>query len=72
MLNMGLNTSFAFPGVSGTNAGASPQGPVTAAQAGFGTQAGDDSRMDRKTAGFLSVGTIALAGLIWLWYSLPR
>lgn len=76
-LNTGLGGGFAlaaWPGTSGTNAGASPQGPATAAQAGFGVQAGDAAggRLDGKTFGVLSVGTLALAGLIYLWWALPR
>lgn len=65
------STQAAWPGSVGTNANASPQGPRTAAQAGFGVQA-DNSGMDGKTTGVLSVGTLALAALIWIWWSLPR
>lgn len=69
-----LGSSFGanWPGVAGTNASASPQGPATAAQAGFGVQAGGGGRMDAKTMGVLSVGTLALAALIYIWWSLPR
>ena len=55
----------------GTAANASPQGPYTATQAGFGTVAGG-GRPSRVTFGVLSVGSIALAGLVVLWWSLPR
>lgn len=61
----------AWPGTAGTNANASPQGPTTAAAAGFGTTVGG-GRMDATTTGVLSVGTLALAALIYLWWSLPR
>lgn len=64
--------SFGFPGTMGTNANASPQGPATAAEAGFGTTAGSGGRLDGKTAGVLSAGTISLALLIYIWWSLPR
>jgi hypothetical protein len=69
-LDMGLGA--AFPGTQGTNANASPQGPRTAAAAGFGTTVGGSDRMDGKTMGVLSVGTFALAALLYLWWSLPR
>jgi hypothetical protein len=71
-LNLDMGLGAAFPGTSGTNAGASPQGPRTAAAAGFGTSVGESGRMDGKTTGVLSVGTFALAALIYIWWSLPR
>lgn len=75
-LDTGLGGGFAlaaWPGVSGTNANASPQGPATAAQAGFGViAAGTGGRLDGKTFGVLSVGTIALGLLIYIWWALPR
>lgn len=69
-----LNTGFqaGYPGTKGTNANASPQGPVTAAAAGFGTSVGGSGGLDAKTTGVLSVGTLALAGLLYIWWSLPR
>lgn len=69
-----LDSSFGarWPGTAGTNANASPQGPATAAQAGFGVSAGGGGRVDSKTYGVLSVGTLALAALIYIWWSLPR
>lgn len=76
MLNSGIGGGFAlaaWPGTNGTNANASPQGPATAAAAGFGvTAAGGGGGADARTTGVLSVGTLALAGLIFLWWSLPR
>ena len=66
-------TSAAFPGTAGTNAGATPQGPRTAAAAGFGTQVdAGGGKLDTKTTGVLSIGTLALAALIYIWWSLPR
>lgn len=55
----------------GTATWASPAGPQTATQAGFGTIAGGGG-MRRVTMGVLSAGSLALAGLIWIWWSLPR
>lgn len=74
-LQTGLGGGFGttFPGVQGTSAGASPQGPATAAQAGFGvSMAGQSSGGDGKTTGVLSVGSISLALLVFIWWSLPR
>lgn len=65
------SSSAAFPGTRGTNAGASPQGPQTAAAAGFGTSVGGGG-LDARTTGVLSVGTLALALLVYIWWSLPR
>lgn len=74
-LQTGLSGGFGgtFPGVAGTAAQASPQGPSTAAQAGFGVNmATGSSGGDGKTTGVLSVGTISLALLVFIWWSLPR
>lgn len=74
MLNTGLGGGFslaAWPGTVGTNANASPQGPATAAEAGFGVSVGG-TKMSATTSGVLSVGTLALAALVWIWWALPR
>ncbi len=73
-LQAGIGGGFghAWPGTAGTNANASPQGPRTAAEAGFGVSAGGGGKMAARTTGVLSVGTLALAALVWIWYSLPR
>lgn len=59
---------------NGTATWASPAGPRTATQAGFGTTAnpGGGSKMSRVTATVLSAGSISLVALIWIWWSLPR
>lgn len=62
----------AYPGSVGTNANASPQGPRTPAEAGFGVSGGAGGSMSGTTTGVLSVGTLALVALVWIWYSLPR
>lgn len=76
MLQTGLGGGFAlgtWPGINGTSANASPQGPQTAAQQGFGVQAGGGpGGLSGHAAGVLSVGTLCLAGLIFIWWSLPR
>jgi hypothetical protein len=56
----------------GTATWASPQAPQTATQAGFGTVAGGGGAMGRVTTGVLSAGSISLALLIFIWWSLPR
>jgi len=74
-LQTGLGGGFAlgtWPGVQGTSANASPQGPATAAQQGFGVQAGGGGRVSSTTVGVLSTSTVALALLVYLWWSLPR
>lgn len=75
-LQTGLGGGFAlgtWPGVQGTSANASPQGPMTAAQQGFGVSAnGNGGRMTGHAIGVLSTGTIALALLVYIWWSLPR
>jgi len=71
VLNTGMGA--AWPGVGGTNANASPQGPSTAAEAGFGVSAGGSGMsLSGRAAGVLSVGTLALAALVYIWWSLPR
>ena len=75
-LSTPLDSGFAlatWPGTAGTNANASPQGPDTAAQAGFGVSAGSGSaRVSGHTIGVLSTSTIALGLLIWIWWALPK
>jgi hypothetical protein len=56
---------------NGTATWASPQAPQTATQAGFGTVAGSQGSSN-VTVGVLSAGSIALALLIFIWWSLPR
>ena len=74
-LNTGLGGGFAmgaWPGTNGTAANASPQGPSTASAAAYGTTAGGGGGPDGMVLGVLSVSTLALAALIYIWWSLPR
>ena len=80
MLQTGLNATggasifaggYTNMASKGTATWASPQGPRTATQAGFGTIAGGGGS-SKQTFGVLSTGAIALAALIWIWWSLPR
>lgn len=72
-LETGLQGRFgqAFPGAEGTATTASPQGPATAVQAGFGTNVGGEAGVDGKVYGVLSVGSLALIALVFIWWSLP-
>lgn len=76
MLQTGLNGGFAlaaWPGTQGTAANANPAGPSNASEAAFGvTAAGGEGKHTKLALGVLSTGTIALAGLVYLWWSLPR
>ena len=56
----------------GTATWASPQGPQSATEAGFGTVAGGGGPVSRVTHGVLSAGAVSLALLIFIWWSLPR
>lgn len=76
MLNMGLQTSIFGAGYPGAAtpaaAGASPQGPTSIGQKAFGIQTGGGSGMSCAHAGLISGGTLALLGLLFIYYSLPR
>lgn len=78
MLQMpGLNADAMFSGgytqqaSKGTAAWASPRSPATATEAGWGTVAGGGG-VSRVTHGVLSAGSLSLALLIFIWWSLPR
>lgn len=75
-LNMGLGSSVfgqGYPGASVPAAsGASPQGPTSVSQKAFGIVAGDVGCPRTAGIALVSVGTLALVGLFWIWYSLPR
>jgi hypothetical protein len=76
-LDTGLGGGFAlasWPGAQGTAAGASPQGPATAAGAAFGVKAGGggvEGQASATATGFLSIGTFALVALLFVYWSLP-
>ena len=80
MLQTGLTSSIFSGGYTkqasnGTATWASPAGPRTATQAGFGTTAvpnGGGGKLSRTTAALLSAGSLSLIALIWIWWSLPR
>ena len=74
-LNMGLQGQGAFGsgfgGASLPEAAQQPTGPTTIGARAFGITSGE-SRYPYAHIGFLSVGVAALAGLIWIYWSLPR
>jgi hypothetical protein len=84
MLQTGLGVSMFGQGGAGQGGGytrgasngtatwASPQAPQTATQAGFGTIAGSGGSSSNVVIGVLSAGSISLALLIFIWWSLPR
>ena len=84
MFNTGLGVSVFGQGGPGQQGGytrrasqgtatwASPQASQTATQAGFGTTAGSSGASSRVTRGVLSAGSVSLALLIFIWWSLPR
>ena len=77
MYQTGLGTSIFAGGYTrqasnGTATWASPQGPQTATQAGFGTSVGGGGSMHRVASGVLSIGGISLVVLIFVYLSLPR
>jgi hypothetical protein len=75
-LNTGLGASVFAGGYPGAAvpaaAGVSPQGPRTIGQQAFGIVAGDN--MGPKTGGYAVIGggALALAALVFIWWSLPR
>lgn len=75
-LNMGLGSSVFGQGYPGAAtpaaAGASPQGPTTIGQKAFGIVTGGQSGSSAAHIGLISAGTLSLALLIGIWYTLPR
>jgi len=76
-LNMGLNGNGAFgsgyaPAAVPAAAGTSPQGPTTIGQKAFGISSGAGGARDLPGVALLGFGTLALLGLAWIYYSLPR
>ena len=74
-LNMGLGGSVFTPGYGSAatpNANnATPQGPTTIGQKAFGIVTGGESSTVPHVA-LISAGSLALAALIFIWWSLPR
>lgn len=69
---LGSGLTVGWPGSTGTNANASPQGPATAASQGFGVQSPGQNKWSPHALGVMTVGTLALVGLAALWWALPR
>lgn len=60
------------PAATPAAAGPSPQGPTTIGQKAFGVVTGGSGGGMTGPVALVSTGALALAGLIWIWYSLPR
>jgi hypothetical protein len=76
-LDMGLQGQGALgsgyaPAATPAAAGATPQGPTLIGQKAFGIVTGGGGQYGAAHVGLISVGTAAIAGLIWIWWSLPR
>jgi hypothetical protein len=75
-LNSGIGASV-FAGGGGSQmapnaAPASPQGPRSAGQRAYGVVAGAQSGPKTAGYGLITAGTVSLALLIFIWWSLPR
>ena len=73
-LNMGAfgSTGGGYAPAAVPAAAAQPTGPTTISQKGFGIVAGGSGGGMVGPIALVSTGTLALVGLIWIWYSLPR
>ena len=75
-LNMGLGGSVFTPGYGGAStpaaAGASPQGPTTIGQKAFGVVTGSPDGYGAAHIAVIGGGGLAIAALIFIWWSLPR
>lgn len=75
-LDMGLGTSVfgsGYPSAATPAAAtASPQGPTTVGQKAFGIVTGNQGVPATSGIAIISSGTLALALLIFIWWSLPR
>lgn len=76
MLATGLGASVFAAGYPGAAvpaaAGATPQGPRSIGQQAFGIVAGDSSGPNTSLYAALGGGGVALAALVFIWWSLPR
>jgi hypothetical protein len=76
MLNTGLGASVFAQGYGQaalpTAAGATPQGPRTVGQQAFGIVAGDTGGGNGPVYAVLGGGGLALAVMVFIWWSLPR
>lgn len=77
MLDMGLQGQGAFgagysPAATPAAAGASAQGPTTIGQKAFGIVTGSQGRYPVAHIGFISIGTLSIAALLYIYWSLPR
>ena len=70
---VGNSPPSGFPAASvPAAAGASPQGPTTIGQKAFGIVSGGSGGYSAAHVGLLSAGFLSLAGLVFIYWSLPR
>jgi hypothetical protein len=76
MLQTGLGASVFAGGYPGAAvpaaAGATPQGPRSIGQQAFGIVAGDASGPSTSFYAAIGGGSLALAAMVFIWWSLPR
>lgn len=76
MLQTGLGASVFAGGYPGAAvpaaAGVAPEGPRTIGQQAFGIVAGDASGPNTSFYAAIGGGALALAALVFIWWSLPR
>jgi hypothetical protein len=76
MLNTGLGASVFAAGYGNAAvpvaANPSPQGPRTIGQQAFGVVAGDAGGSNTGLYAVIGGGSLALAAMIFIWWSLPR
>lgn len=60
------------PAATPAAAGASPQGPTTIGQKAFGIVTGSESGPRTAGVSLCVAGAVSLAGLWYIWWSLPR
>jgi hypothetical protein len=76
MLQTGLGASVFAAGYGNAAvpvaAGATPQGPRSIGQQAFGIVSGDQSGPNTSLYAAVGGGSLALAALVFIWWSLPR
>jgi len=77
ILDMGLQGQGSFgtgyaPAATPAAAGATPQGPTTISQKAFGIVTGGSGKYPAAHAGLISAGTLSIAALLYIYWSLPR
>lgn len=75
VLRAGLNTGAAYTPMTPAAAGSPTSmtgGPPSIAQQAFGVTSGADDQRAIAGYGSVAVGIVALAAMVYIWWSLPR